>query len=217
MLQCGRKQLVEIGQEIYHSYDKYHCCTALWARGTALLAQHLALQDTAGTGAPGTTGSCQPPILDCLLLGRTGLMSHDPISQHSSRPHQYQGCGGVNPPGALQKAILHCWRASLRRGTWYFRGSVPALQYPPRKWARASLDWGVLGMPIARPGVLRLVWSRGAVLYGAGEIFDGRVRFPMFLGEHGCPCGSISLEAQLRGAFPGRGMARGRQGRAFSP
>lgn len=56
----------------------------------------------------------------------------------------------------------------------------------------------------------------GHIILLMGDI-DGRVRFPMFLGRRGCCSGSISLEAQLGGALPGRGMARGRQGRAFSP
>ena len=42
---------------------------------------------------------------------------------------------------------------------------------------------------------------------------DGHVWFPVFLGGHGRRCGPMSLEAQLEGAFLGRGMA----GQSFFP
>lgn len=107
-------------------------------------------------------------------------------------------------------------RGVVPRGSQCFGGPFPALQHPLSKGAKGPLDWGVLGVPVARPGVLQLERSHGATLHSAGGI-DGHVRFPVFLGGRGCRCGSISLEAQLGGAFLGRGMAGGRQGRAFSP
>lgn len=39
------------------------------------------------------------------------------------------------------------------------RGAFSALQHPLSKKAKVPLDWSVLGMPIARPGGLQLVWT----------------------------------------------------------
>lgn len=52
-------------------------------------------------------------------------------------------------------------------------------------------------MPIARPGILQLVWT-----HRAGGL----------IAMCGCHYSSISLEAHLGNAFLGRGMAGGRQG-----
>lgn len=68
------------------------------------------------------------------------------------------------------------------------------------KGIKASLDWGMPGMPTARPGVPWRgdQWQRAAA------------------GGCGCSSGSVSLQAQLGAAFPSRGTAWGRQGKAFS-
>lgn len=93
--------MVGTGQEIYHSYDKYHCSAAHWAWEAALLVLYLApqgLSNTAGMGALGTTDSCQLHSQTVFFPSGTDLILHDPVSQHCSRPCQYQSCGEGNSP-----------------------------------------------------------------------------------------------------------------------
>lgn len=76
-------------------------------------------------------------------------------------------------------------------GLWGRVGTFSAQQHPLSKKAKIPLDWGMLGMPFARPGGLQLIWTHSAV---------------GLISMCGCHYGSISHKAQLGDAFLGRGM-----------
>lgn len=207
---------------LHPGHGKQLCLSCVWHhRGclTLLEWEHLAPQILASSTPRlsffpvGQTSYCMTPFhstaadhASTRAVEKETLPAPQTQSQRETKKPWDTHCPAQPPswcPTRGHPALLEILPAEWHPGgSQCFGGSFSALQHPLSKMAKVPLDWGMLRMPIARPGVLQLVWT-----HRAGGL----------IAMCGCHYSSISLEAQLGNAFLGRGMAGGRQGRVFSP